>query len=696
MATLYAGACLAQDTPPPPPPAAGETTEIIVTAQKRSTNIQKTPLAITALSSQEIQSHGVTDLTHAVDFVPSVQVKQANTGAGFYIRGIGSRGANSLPDSPVAVMIDGVLQQRNELVSAGFADLNRIEVLRGPQGTLYGRNANAGVVNIITNDPKLNSYSGAGSVQYGNYNALRVEGMLNLPVGDTAALRAVVVSNAHDGYLSNGLMDAGETLARVKYLYQPTAGFRLLLGAESDRIDSNGPGNVLLPTSSRDDAWEAPDYSSLYTIPSGDTIYCSPNCQAAFNVKNTRLTAQGDWDLGFASFTGILGHQDFKRYYAQPFSGLWETDEATATQDSVELRLASPTGSRLTWVVGTYWLDYDGGGEVKKNYTFDELTELRENDAKTQALFGQITVPVTERFRLTGGLRYTKDDLTSLTASGTVSGGITEVDDEVTKSYDKVTYKLGSEYDLSPTALVYASTSTGLKSGGVNSNGVGYDPEEITAYELGIKNRLLGGKLTLNADAFVYRYTGYQMSYYYYVGDEPVFLTANVGGTTKVSGLEIEGMYRLTPSDRINGSLALQDSAFGSAQIASSCSDDVCTYVDLTGRDLPRVPKTTVTLGYEHTWDLGTGANIKAGLNAQWKDSYQVDIVTFANSTTKAYSLWNANLVYNAPGDKWAISAYVNNITNYAVLEQANTAGSAVYGVIGAPRTYGIRLSGKF
>ena len=694
---IGAAAAKAQDAPPPPPPSS-DTTEVIVTAQKRSTNIQKTPLAITALSGNEIQSHGVAELTHAIEMVPSVQVKQTNTGAGFYVRGIGSRGAGNLPDSPVAVMIDGVLQQRNELVSAGFADLNRIEVLRGPQGTLYGRNANAGVVNIVTNDPKLNDFGGAASVQVGNYNALRAEGAINLPLGDKVALRAVLVSNAHDGYLSNGLMDAGETLGRLKLLFQPNDDFKVLLGVEQDKIRTDGPGNVLLPTNSRDDAWVSPDYSSLYTIPSGQPIYCNPNCQASFDVDNTRLTAQGDWNLGLATLTAIAGHQDFDRYYAQPFSGLWETDTSPMTQDSVEVRLASPAGSRISWVVGSYWLDYDGGGEVKKNYTFDQLTELRENSAKSQALFGQVTVPVTEKLRLTGGLRYTKDDLESLSASGTVSGGITDVGDTVSKSYDKVTYKIGAEYDLSLTSLVYGSTSTGIKSGGVNANGFGYDPEEITAYEVGIKNRLMGGQLILNADAYAYRYTGYQMSYYFYVGEVPTFLTANVDGTTDVKGIEIEGLYRLTPSDRINFSLALQDSKFGNAEIASSCTPTGdCTLVDLTGRALPRVPKRTLTIGYEHQWDLGTGGYVRGGINAQWKDGYEVDLLTFNYSTTKAYSLWNANLTYSAPGDKWTLSAYVNNITNYAVLEQANTAGPVnVFGVIGAPRTYGVRLGAKF
>ncbi len=693
--TMSVAAAFAQDAPPPPPGT--ETTEVIITAQKRSTNVQKTPLAVTALSAQELSAKGITDVTHAVDAVPSVQVKQANTGAGFYIRGIGSRGANSLPDSPVAVMTDGVLQQRNELVSAAFADLNRIEVLRGPQGTLYGRNANAGVVNIISNDPKLNDYSGAASLQYGNYNAVRAEGVINLPLGDKWALRAVYMSNSHDGYLSNGLMDANEKLARVKLLYAPTDNFRLLLGAETDKIESDGPGNVLLPTSGRSDLWEAPDYSSLYTIPFGDPIYCNPNCQAAFNVNSTRVSAQGDWNLGFANLTAILSHQDFTRYYAQPFSGLWETDTAPARQDSVEVRLSSLADSRISWVVGTYWLDYDGGGEVKQNYTFDQLTNILESEVKSQALFGQVTVPVTEKLRLTGGLRYTKDDLTAMSASGTVSGGITSTDAEVKKSYDKVTYKAGLEYDLAPASMLYASTSTGIKSGGLNSNGIAYDPEEITAYEIGVKNRFFNNRLTLNADAFFYEYTGYQMSYYYYVGAVPTFLTANVGGKTKVSGLEIESLYRLTPNDKLTGTLSLEHSEFGNAEIASSCSGTTCTMVDLTGRALPRVPGTTIGLGYEHLWDLANGAALRAGLNAQWKSGYEVDLLTFNYSTTKSYSLWNANLTYDAPGNRWSVSAYINNITNYAVLEQANTAGPVnVYGVIGAPRTYGVRLSAKF
>ncbi|MFT4089451.1 MAG: TonB-dependent receptor [Asticcacaulis sp.] len=688
---MFASAAVAQNT--------GETVEeVIVTAQKRSSSLQKTPLAITALSAQEVSAKGVTGVTEAVKFIPSVQVNQTNTGSGFYIRGIGSRNAGNLPDSPVATMIDGVLIQRTELISQGFADLNRIEVLRGPQGTLYGRNANAGVVNIITNDPRLGEYGGSVSLQAGNYDALRTEGVVNIPLGDKWAVRAVYASNDHDGYLSNGLMDAGEQMARLKVLYKPHDDFKLLLGIESDKVDSHGPGNVLLPTSGRKDPWQAPDYSSLYTIPTGDPIYCNPKCEGIFDVDNTRLFAQADWSLGFANLTAIASRQDFEREYAQPFSGLWETDTLPVTQDSLELRLSSPASSAISWVVGAYWLDYDGGGEIKRNYTFDQLTELRENSAKSEALFGQITYPVTPSLRLTGGLRYTKDELSSVSASGTLSGGITDVGTQVKQSYDKVTHRVGIEYDLAPNSLIYASHSTGIKSGGVNANGFGYEPEEITAIEAGIKNRFLNGRLMVNIDAYHYDYTGYQMSYYYYIGQVPTFLTANVDGKTKVNGLEIESQWRVTPKDRLTATLSLQKSKFGNAEIAASCDPTgACTTEELTGRSLPRVPETTLTVGYERTWDLSDGAVVRGGVNAQWKEGYEVDILTFNHSTTKSYSLWNANVSYDAPDGKWSIGAYVNNITDTAVLEQANTAGPVdVYGVIGTPRTYGLRLTGHF
>ncbi len=675
-------------------------TEVVVTAEKRETTLQKTPLAVSAISGEALQKQGVTGIKDAIALIPSVQIQQANTGASFYIRGIGARGALDLPTSPVTVSYDGVVQQRNELTGVAMADIERVEVLRGPQGTLYGRNANAGAVNVLYRNPVLGEFSGGASLQVGNYDALRTEGVINLPLGDKVALRVVGGSNSHDGYLSNGLNDADEKFARAKLLIAASDDLRFILSAERQQAGGQGSGNVLLPTSSRSDPWTAPSYGSLYTIPAGAAVYCNPNCDADYSMKNTTLRGQADWDLSWARLTAILGHQDFERTYLQPFSGTWEKDTLPAKQDSAEIRLASQATSPISWVLGAFYLKYDGSGQFRINYTFDEVRSFDRNVSKTSAAFGQVIVPLNDRLRLTGGLRYTKDEVDALNSSGTqasyAAGGLTSAG-AVTNSYSKMTWKAGAEFDLAAGSLVYGSVSTGIKGGGVNASGITYGPEEITAYEVGSKNRFLDNRLQVNAAAYYYDYTGYQLSYYYYVGLVPTFLTANVPGKTKVYGVELEGSYLLTGADRFDGSVSWQESSFGNASVATSCSGTTCTMTDLTGRPLPRTPRWTVTGAYEHRFDLASGAAITAHLDAQWKSSYFVDLLRFNNSLAKSYTLANARVTYDESDGKWSIGAYVNNIGNKAVLEQANTAGPVnVYGVIGNPRTYGLVLTAKF
>ncbi|EQB12856.1 TonB-dependent receptor [Sphingobium lactosutens] len=676
--------------------------DIVVTAERRPQTIQKTPIAITAIDGSQLSRSGITDLVNAVERAPAVQIQKSNIGSAFYIRGVGSRGLSG--ETPISVFQDGIYQQQAEMIGVGFADLNRIEVLRGPQGTIYGRNANGGTINLITNDPELGRLGGAVMAQYGNYDALGLQGMVNIPLSETLALRIVGARNKHDGYLTNGLNDQNQDLGRAKLLWQPLPELRVLLSVERTEIDQDGPGNVILPTD-RDNPWTAPDYSTLLTIPAFTPVYCSPQCQAFFTLKNTAYRGELSYDFGFATATFLTGIQRFQRSYGQPFSGLWEIDDLPVDQETYEARLNSASDAPIQWVVGVYVFDQDRAGEKKYNYSFGQYTDYAVYESHSRAVFGQATVPVSDVLRVTGGLRYTRDKFRRRDDIGVVDGTTGEITQQPTAgtlqsgSYGKLTYKIGAEYDVSPRSMLYAQHSTGIRSGGVDPAGGLYRPETIDAFELGSKNRFLGNRLQVNAAAYYYLYKGYQLSYYVYAngGSVPSFITSNVPGTTKIWGAEIEGQFSLTRNDRIDFSANYQKSKFGDAQITTSCTPaGVCTVTDLSGRSLPRTPKWTATLGYEHRFDLADNGSVTARVDGQYKSAYNVDLLTFANSRQSAYALLNGRLTYAAPDDAWTIGAYINNATNHPVIQQANTAGPQVYGVINDPRTYGVVFSAKF
>ncbi|MBB6253262.1 TonB-dependent receptor [Nitrospirillum iridis] len=676
--------------------------EIIVTAERRVSNIQRTPISIAVKTGADLAQTGTVDLAKAVEDVPAVQVQKSNTGASFYIRGIGSRGVGG--SSPVSVNEDGIYQQQPDLISGAFADLDRIEVLRGPQGTLYGRNANGGTVNVITKNPDLDGYSGDVTVGFGNYDTVQSQAVLNAPLGPTLAIRIVGDLEQHSGYLTNGLSDRDDKVLRGKALWKPNDRFSLLVSAEEFFTDSRGPGNVLI-SAVRDNPWYSAPYDSFAVVFTGDPVFCSPNCQPYYRVRNKQYRAEANYDLGFATLTALTGIQRYRRHYLQAFAGGLEYDDQPLDQESYELRLTSNEGAAIKWVAGAYALNQDYSGETKYVYHIDSATYYAINKDSSRAAFGQASVPLTDDLSLTGGVRYTQDHYDKRLDDGTVDGSTGVLESLTTgtlhsKGYAKVTYKGALEYQLDRASMLYAQYSTGFRSGGVDENGATFGPETIKAFEVGSKNRFFDDRLQLNASAYYYRYGGYQLDYIVSVGGASTdqITTSNVPGTTKVWGTELETQFRASHADLITASVSYEGSEFSDVTLATSCtSAGVCSYTDLGGRSLPRTPRWTLNGGYEHTFDIDGGDTITTHVDTQYKSAYDADLISFTHSRQGAYALFNARLTYSRPDWGVSVSAYVNNITNRAVLEQANTAGPVNrYGVLNDPRTFGLVLNGHF
>jgi iron complex outermembrane receptor protein len=681
--------------------------EIVITAQRRSESIEKAPLAISAVTGETLLNEGVLNLQDAISLMPSVQVQASNLGSGFYIRGIGSRIPGVFGDgsgSPVSTYSDNVFQSRSEITNLMFLDVNRIEVLRGPQGTLYGRNNSGGAVNIVSNDPELGTLSASASLQYGDYNEQHTEGTANIPINDFIAVRAAFGSEYHSGYLSNGLDDADTQAGRLKILIQPSDVLRILLEGDYTHGGGLGMGNVNLPTSGRSSPWQAPGYAALDFPPGSGNFVCggpgTGPCAPFQDTKNYDVHAQVDWNLGWGVATFLPAYQDYHSQYQQVFSAIYEDNTTPLRQTSTELRLASEAESAVKWVAGLYWLRDDGSGLYDHNFSFNSTIENTENINQTKAVFGQVTVPVAEHVRLTGGLRYTQDYFKTVQVT-------TGVYENASASFDKTTYKGGVEMDLTPDSLLYVDVSNGFRQGGVGQSAntgtvYTFGPETILAYELGLKNKFLGGTILLNTDVYYYNYNGYQLDVNFYPNPNPEVYetrTSNLPGTTRVAGAEFEGAWLATKADRIDFTATYEYTRFADASVAlGAVSTDL---TDLGGRELPRTPKWTGTLGYSHTWDLSAGT-LTGHLDGQYSSSYVVDLLyfTYGNPnlfTQAAYGLLNANLTWTSSDGRWSTGVFGRNLTNKAVLQQANPAGPVnVVGVIGDPRTWGVRVTAKF
>lgn len=656
--------------------------EIMVTSQKREENVQKTPLAVTALTGAEISKKQKNTLDEVLREAPGVQTQGLVHGGAFFIRGIGS---NSESAAAVYMNVDGVYQSGSNSTSESIFDVSRVEVLRGPVGTLYGRNATAGSVNIITSEV-VNEFKASGSLQLGNYDEVRTEGMVNVPVNEKLAFRTAFANEQHDGYLSNGNMNADTFAARLKIKYLPTDNINLVATYEH-KVNQSTPGTVGAPLSSRSDPWY------------------SEHVQGIYDLTTDSYSLDLDWDLGWGVLTLLPAYTHSEDYIniemiAEVTAQASEKDTYTG-----ELRLASPSGSDIEWVAGVFYLkeeqedeedpysrlDPESSSLPSGDPTAEQFNALNTPD-ESSAAFAQITYPLTDRLRLTGGSRYTWDKK-ELNYKITVDAtGYESAVYHVESDFSRFTFNAGVQYDISDDSMLYASVSTGYNTGGfVEDNPpIEYQPEELTAYTFGSKNRFLDNRLQVNAEAFYYDYQDYQVQY---PGENPAtglfaMLRTNAASTTTY-GLEVENSLLLTQNDRLDLSVSYLKAEFNEFVFQTAFGTN-----DFSNTPVPNSPEFSGTIGYEHYWDLPNGAQLSFEGSIQYKDEYWTTFEKyFLESLQESYTRSDAYLAYYSPDDKWHVRLYCKNIENDAQRIYAVPANRVI---ISTPRTYGLKFTTRF
>jgi iron complex outermembrane receptor protein len=700
------------DDQPAPASAQQESSDLLppitVTAQKRQEDAEKAALSIAVIPGENLTQTGTMQLDDALSRVGSVKTLEGQDGPTFYIRGVGTGVPSSIGDPEVNLNIDGVYQSEPEFSRAGLYDIDRIEVLRGPQGTLYGRNALAGAVNIVTKDPTF-QYGATGSVGFGNYSLIQAQGSLNLPVSDEVAVRLAYGSEHHKGYLTNGSDDADVQSARLKVLYRPTDRFRLVVSYDVTHEGGEGEGEVqaVAPpagfptgTSGLGDSFTS---SNPWTSPDPST--------PSRHIDFWNLRAQADWDLGFATWTVLPA----ERSYVANCYNCWrsETDQnnfASERQSTIETRLASPEEQKIKWLVGLYYLK-DGnpqsgqqlgpGADSFSNSSGNAVNLFGQTryDSTSYAGFGQGTIPLTDQLRFTAGMRFTHDRKSETAFVSSETAGVTTVTTgsfDASKSWSATTYRGGLEYDLTKTWLIYGGVSTGYKSGGFFQGAApnSYDPEKLTSYEIGSKGRFLNDHLELNADVFYYNYKNYQVNYLGVINPQSAGIfgvqTANAEGATSF-GAEIEATYFVTDNDEVNISLDPLRSKFKTLVVPGIFGG---TY---SGDVLPFAPYFSANLGYEHSWTMAGGAKWSARAETHFESSSWVTFNETNGTDQDAHTISNLFLTYHAPDRRWSATVYVKNVENKAVLANGQGGPAGLETVdVGPPRTYGGQVSAKF
>ncbi len=709
--------------------------EVVVTAQRSASFASRTPVSMTVLGGAALERAAIGNPAAIGATVPNVHLDGAADGLRITMRGVSNNDSTEKGDPSAAFMMDGFYIARPQIMNLGLFDLARIEVLRGPQGTLYGRNATAGVVNVIANTPEPRR-EGALSIGVGNYNSRDIRAMLNVPVSDALALRTALSYNRHDSYLINGQgtgfglgLDRDERAARLSARLKLGRSASLLLRYDSATQRHNKDGIVPETNFYTRDAAGVPVWAAGATDANLTNAFVPVNAplqQGSNRGGTTGASAQLDWNLGPYSLHYLGSHRDFKHDYRVNYYyriapllalGVRAGFSGQYRQDSHELRIATTGKGPLTAQAGVYY--FREKSDLNADFRDLELLGLPPHYvfhqgptvAVAKALFGQATWGVSGRARITLGARYSDDDKSRLGSTSFQQAPVFNPATDFTLpnaaslNTHKSTWRLGGEFDLAPRTLLFATASTGYKAGGFNdgcragssADGVAcpevlavpesallYQPETLTSWEAGVKTRFWDGKASVQASAFYYDYANLQLSGVVVIAGAPRFITTNAG-QARVRGLEIEGQLNPTRTGRISYALALLD-----AHYASYSPDGVTSWA---GKKLDRSPRASATVGYEHTFDADA-AQVSAGIVARTSAAYVISVPSqLLQYRVPRRTHSDLSMSYRPRQAAWSLHAHVRNVENRVAPIAIDSFGMVQPG---DPRTYGVRLDYRF
>ena len=713
--------------------------EITVTAEKRTENVQKTAVSVTALDGDQLLNQGRSTIQDILKDVPGLVVSQSvttvvatdNPANSVTIRGVpaggGSIGVSG--QSSTAYYVDGIYGGLG-----GDFDISRVEALRGPQGTLYGRSATSGVVSVITNDPKLGEFSGNATAEVGSYSLIHGQGAVNVPMGDTLALRLSANQFQQDGVLSAEGTKQEKQTVRAKLLYEPNSDLSILLGYIWRDDDDNSGG--------------AAKYSY---VSEPDRFYVDSNVPIGSNsTKQSQIWGQLNWNVGIGTLTYIPSYRTYETNgVVSAFNGFIEQPGGTPSDKffTHEIRLTSREDSPLKWVVGGVDYKNELESDIHPVWAVSRATvwhQVIDRTVTDRGVFAEATYPFASTWSVTAGLRYDESEVQqnqSYTQNATppvfgpngpeftsplmgwpenlVTGSISGK--EGNRKFDNVTYKLRVEKELTPQNMVYGMISTGFLPGDINVNSsesgiivLVMDQQQLMSFEVGSKNRFLDNKLQINGSAYYYDYEGYQQG----VNTSKVINNQFVvlSSPARMWGLELESNYLVTANDRIDLTFGYTNAQF--VDKPNTAANPFATFVGPD--DIPGVAPVTAALGYDHTFFLPNGSTLDLYNQVRYASGYDQIALTADQISTGAEPfihegstvMDDASLGWNSPEGKYNATFYVHNVFDKEYKQGANlvtsspatdpVTGEVIYGAYYAslntttPRTWGVVFSVKF
>lgn len=722
--------------------------EVVVTAQKRAESLQDVPVSVSALTGSDIEGLKLRNSTEIQAQIPNLQVSTpyGDTQPFFALRGVATLDYSVSQSSPIAMYVDEVYKGVGALQSLQLFDLERIEVLRGPQGTLYGKNATGGAVNFVSKKPSFEGSQGYIQLGVGNYNKREIKGGFEtVLVDDVLAARAAFTMNRADGWVKNKYpgvddwADQDDWAGRLSLVYQPTDDFNATL--RLSRSSSTGTGSAVIALNN-DPAVTGESIDHL------DWDEVEETREGKKDIENTAASLTLSWDLSEAYSLISITSYDEGKWIAEDGEGLLaHIDEndyfSEVDQLSQEFRIVSNYEGPFNWIGGLYYSqddvdvrqhyrflsDFDGVSGYPGNFGVNSINSYTQ-ERSSKAAYIHTTYDFAEDFSLTFGLRYTKDkielkDMYALfgfyptaPTSDEPKGDIeiwSQVIPEIPDSYvafsagenlkgssplptvsiddDNVSGKIGLDWRLSNDVMLYISYSEGYRGSAINGQALyseaeitSVDPEELESLELGIKGQFFNDRVQLNGAIFRYDYTNLQ--FIDFRDGLQVLVSAK---ESEVTGAELELTALLSENLVLRSGIGVLDTEFEELSIQG---------MDYSGNELPLAPE--LNFNAMINWDF---AKMDAGMLSLQVDTSYTDKQFYDGPNTKraaqdGYWLTNARLSFASTDDRYSVGIWGRNLADKEYIVYSLPLLEAGFGfdytIRGMPRTYGVDFTVRF
>lgn len=681
--------------------------DIVVTAQKREESLQDTPISISALDAGALETKRIVSLSDLGSAVPNMQVSpHPNTGTTLRvtIRGIGEPAATQTRDNPVAIYVDGVYVAKGQGLANELAELERIEVLRGPQGTLYGRNATAGAINFISKAPQLEEFSAQQNLTFGSFNEFRSRTSVNIPFGETAAAELTYLRVKKDGFVRNAgpgerrWGDVDREAIRAALLWRPVDAFEARYTYDSSWIDDTSPFGQAVPL--------YPDEGKLSrTASSGPFALRAGNTQV--QGHNLTLTYDLSPNLTIKSITGYrrlddLTYQVYNPGPARAYLPFSNVNSTNQKQFSEEVQFIGDLFDKsLTYVAGLYYFSESGVSEDNSDQPSGLNPRFASWDNKAYAVFGQATwtpAGLDDRLHITLGARWSRDEREASVLSTRIpptGPAVLVLSGRGKKGFNDFSPTGTIQFDINNDVNVYARVTRGYRTGGFNPTAStttafteGFKPESLMSYEGGLKSEFFDHRIRFNLAAYYSKYKDIQTNVFDPFNNR-IFDIINAGSAV-TQGIEADLTALLFDGMTVSGSYGYTAPKYKKV-------------VDLGGNDVTsrfnfqHAPKNSFTLSADYKSPETPVGIVEANVNYAWQDKY-FGVASDPRIITHAYGLLGARLgLSNVAGiEGLRVAVWGRNLTNANYYRNHFPVGDVAMAMFGEPRSTGVDLSMKF